>query len=739
MMKRVLTTLLICLPIWLSAQADALTSEEKAYLFHIVRKSPILEANIGRYLQYTGPEIKFHNQKLNYDSIETHIINNPGYLTVYTSEIQKSPMGILAEAANKVAIWELNKIFLAKRMKDDAQIAIYASKYERFHKLLTFNLPLTALKNEDENTILHPKVEQLLNPGLHLNDKIKMIETFHFLNTNDQLSTLKGINVAINEYVKQRTLEIFNHLGGRSDKFENLLVAAGDGSLTAGILEEREKDENGRWNKGLPKAIGLFPYQLGISNVKEKDVSPISPFRVSRNDFYTSGNNLITNLHFDVWGYNSEKQTTVVIEKNGRTYHLFGSNETRFLSPDSSFLKGTTYQHIINELKAKIVSIDEKIHGKKGYDYWIAFYEKKAEDLKAQIFALEKEIAHISSYNVHTKGGAKKAHAGELDKTYSDKKTRKEKQQIYIQKNGELEDTKRKIKAIKKEKEDAIYLRAQIQTKFDNAVDVYGRNWVPFTVNNGIYFYEDSTTFNILTQEFKFPPKQNAEQFEVRLIAIPNTALGNQADEVMMHINITSAAPDYDARVRLRLNDIFASNSWKLEQNLFNTEDSLSVRVFLEQVADKKKEFKLIARGNGIGKWNGHSVVYNADQTELDKYPTERDAEDMQRLRSSEINIFLENSVTLEINSFTDPVRSKFDVPATINAEMKKNAWSYNQLLSGYRTATILFKLQSEFNVLAGQYFDRETAKIIIDRLNTTFNQSKVLIGKVSVKASSLR
>jgi hypothetical protein len=180
-------------------------------------------------------------------------------------------------------------------------------------------------------------------------------------------------------------------LGGKATSFKNILVAAGDGSNTEGLLEEREKDERGRWNRGLPKAVGLFPYQLFIEKKEEKKkvTEKIEPLRITTNNFKTPGNNKFTNLHFDVWGYNSEKQTTVVIEKNGLNYHLFGSKDTRFLSPDSTFSDGTTFQSIINDLEFnKIAKINELIYGKKGYDYWIDYNEKKrdATELKIEQF-----------------------------------------------------------------------------------------------------------------------------------------------------------------------------------------------------------------------------------------------------------------------------------------------------------------------------------------------------------------
>ena len=109
-------------------------------------------------------------------------------------------------------------------------------------------------------------------------------------------------------------------------------------------------------------------------------------------DLQTVGENKQTQIHFDVWGYNSKKQTTVVIQRNGISYHLFGSNDTRFLSPDSSFNEGKTFQAVINELKTtKIKPIEERIYGKKGYDFQIAEAQRKKDETKLKIDKTEKE------------------------------------------------------------------------------------------------------------------------------------------------------------------------------------------------------------------------------------------------------------------------------------------------------------------------------------------------------------
>jgi hypothetical protein len=255
-------------------------------------------------------------------------------------------------------------MLLAKRLDDEIEFPFYIHKLEEFESILIKHLPAVALKEEKGIKKPHKKLYNLLDPSLSLDEKIKMIETYHFLNSNEQLGTLSAINLSINEYVKKRTFTFYTSLGGEAEIFENILVAAGDGSNTTGLLEEREKDEQGRWNKGLPKAVGLFPYQLEFNGEMNKGAS-IEPLRYSKNKLRTVGNNKITNLHFDVWGYNSKKQTTVVIERKGLSYHLFGSGKTRFLSPDSSFSDGATFQSIINQLKNdKIKVLNDKITGK---------------------------------------------------------------------------------------------------------------------------------------------------------------------------------------------------------------------------------------------------------------------------------------------------------------------------------------------------------------------------------------
>lgn len=736
---------------------EGLTPEERAYLFHVVKKSPILNQNFGRYFDYIGKEITFFNGALNYDSIELLIINSPETLLIRKEEIAKSAKGLIAEASNKMALWELNKTLLAKRTNPN-DLKEYKNEYAHFEGLLMQKLPLAILKMKDGENKPHPKLQAVMNPSLALDDKAAIIESMRFLNIDQQLATLRAINFAMDTYVESRTREIYAALGGQADEFHNVLIAAGDGSSTTGMLEEREKDEKGRWNKGLPKAVGLFPYELYIDKKenKKKITEKIEPKRYTTTDFKTVGKNRNTNVHFDVWGYNSEKQTTVVLEKNGLSYRLFGSGETRFLSPDSTFSGGATFQSIINDLEFnKIAKINEEIYGKRGYDYWIDYNKKKKDQTELKIEKREKEYSDLGHSPITTSSKPSRqvkrsrrrairsgAGSGSFDgtpTTSSNRSTRKKLQNTIVGLYAAFEGYSKNIKELEIKKQEAIDLMATYQRKLDDYKAVFGINWASFTEEEGLYTFQDSSTFDISTQEFQFRPIENPEDFEVRLIAIPNSCLSASADEVMMHVNVMDALPNYNARINLEMNDVFASDNWKLPNALFTDKDSVALVVFCEGLLDKKVNFNIVARGQGIGEWDGSQTVKDYHPEELTRYPNPGKMDStFVRLRKSELMIHMGRSITMEINSYTDPVASNLTISnELLTTNAAKYGLSKNDLLSAYRSHSILTAFKREINVLAGKYMSRENARFVIDRLNRKMQKIKISVGTTSFKMSA--
>lgn len=733
---------------------DGLTPTERAYLFHIVKKSPILDHSIGRLIEYTGPLIKFKNNELNYDSLELLIINQPAYLIIRKDEIAKAPKGVLNEAANKMAIWELNKLLLsftstkleAENLKDLA----------KFEELLIAYFPPNALKEKNNETVIQPKLKQLLNPSLTLDEKVTLVQSMHFLDFEDGFMVLTAINKAINQFVENRSYEIYKAIGGQAEVYKNVLVAAGDGSSTSGILDEREKDEKGRWNKGLPKAVGLFPYQLVKNSDASKKQQKISSQLFATTDFTTVGENRSTNLHFDVWGYNSKKQTTVVIEKNGLNYHLFGSGETRFLSPDSTFSSGETFQKTIIDLeKNKIGQLNEAIYGKKGFDYWIDYQTKKKNAVELKIKENEHKYSDLHSQPILTnEKRAKKSNPSnykngkgstDYQPTTRSRKDKKKSQNEIVQLYNTYENYKRKIAQLEKDKQNALNLKEQYQ----NTLGVYKRNmgykWAKFEEKDGLYLFEDSSTFDLYTQEFVFPPKKEKEGFEIRLISIPNHSLSKEADEVMLHVSLIDAKPHYSSKIQLQLNDVFESDKFNLNRSLLHSSDSLAMLQIFEGLKNKKIPFKILVNGQGEGSWNGIQTIKNKAPLKLTSYPglttEEKNKAKMDtsfvRLRTTEMFINLDRELNIEINSFTDPVASNLNITNPVLIElMNENNWTKNDLLSAFRSLTILLKLKEEINNYAGLYLKREDAKLVIDRFNREFLKTKVWIGSIAIKQS---
>ena len=182
------------------------------------------------------------------------------------------------------------------------------------------------------------------------------------------------------------------------------------------------------------------------------------------------------------------------------------------------------------------------------------------------------------------------------------------------------------------------------------------------------------------------------------------------------------------------MNDVFDSDEWELKEPLLKKEDSVALMVFFEGLLNKKVDFNVIARGQGVGKWNGSNVIKAIPSNELSSYPSSKMDSNFVRLRKSEVLIQLDRHITLEINSFTDPIKASFPINEEELLDLQSRyKLTKNDILSGYRTATIMKALKNEINILAGTYLNREDASYVIDRFNKAIQKTKVSIGPGSV------
>ncbi|MBM3453838.1 MAG: hypothetical protein FJX80_01680 [Bacteroidetes bacterium] len=703
-----------------NAQSQLLSAECRAYIFHIVRQSPVLEKNIGHAFEYNGPLIKLKNgkDKINYDSIEYILINQPDLLTIQENEVNKASKGIIAELANKTAIWILNKSLNAIRCNKteydkeflDHYIATFQEKLDNHIK-----------KSKVFDLLFEVNTSPIFNASLSLYDRDLLLFGLGYIKAEDRKKILDAQNEAVRICIEHRAKRIFELLGGHYQQYENFLLAAGDGSYTAGLLEEQERDEDGNWNNGFPKAVGLFPYQLEI---KEEQ---LYTSRIASQQMETFGDNIQTNLHFDVWGYNTNKQTTVIIERRNKSYRLYGSSNTRHLSPDSTLSSGITFQKIINDLNnAHFQILQKKLHGEGG----LLTQENK---LLSQLSETETALQDLYS-------------AQEYPAKKSTKKRKK------VQPEG-LEETTNRINELKDElsslREDIEPL-LEIYNETKNLIDYYQKNlgnpMVSYVKKDGIFIYEDSCYFNPNTQEFITPRSDKKESLQIRLISIPDDLKGTSTDEVMLHVSKTDfnalASPD----LHLVLKDRFSSDGVEFKTAFnFTGEDSLKLKMFFASYNNHSPiVFEL--NGHGIGVWKNNTIIKDLSPKELSAYPGATDTErsnakesfQFSSLRRTQLTVKKAHQLIIKIESFTDPVKSNFISKNTKLMDLKKlGKITMNDALSAERSVSMLDGFSEAFLSLAQKEMKKEFYMDFHKKYQQALSESVVFVSNIPLSLKS--
>lgn len=701
-----------------NAQTQLLSSETRAYIYHIVKQSPVLESNIGYAFEYNGPIIKLKNGKINYDSIEYVIINQPDILVIRESELSKASKGLLAEVANKTAIWILNKSLNSVRYKQPDYDNEFIEDY-----LATFQdkLDLQVTKSKSFELLFQVNTSPIFNPGLSLYDRDLLLLNLGYVKAEDRKTILDAQNEAVLTSVEKRAKRIFESLGGQYQKYENILLAAGDGSYTTGLLEEKERDEDGIWNNGLPKAVGLFPYQLEIRDEQ------VYSSRIALAKLESLGDNLQTNLHFDVWGYNTNKQTTVVIERQGKSYRLYGSSKTKYLSPDSTFSSGITFQKIINDLNdASYQRMQKKLYGQGGF----VTQENK---ILLQIKELEVAIQDLLvAEEKSSKKPTKKQPTNEPEGVSELK-----------EKINELKD---ELSTIRDDMEPLLETYNETKKLIDYYQQNMGVRMVPFTEKEGIYVYEDSCLFNPKTQEFITPASENKELLNIRLIAIPDDPEGISADEVMLHVSKTDFNPMASPDLQLVLKDGFSSDKSEMKNSFyFSSDDSLKLKKFFKSYQNHSP-IVFDVYGQGIGVWQNGKIKKDLKPHELSSYPgiseedkiNSRESFPFSSLRRTQITVKKSHQLLIKIESFTDPVRSNFNTKNNKLSDLQKSGkLTTNDILSAHRSVTMLTEFSEAFLSLAQKEMKKELYEEFYKKYQQSLSESMIFVSSIPVSLKS--
>ena len=266
-----------------------------------------------------------------------------------------------------------------------------------------------------------------------------------------------------------------------------------------------------------------------------------------------------------------------------------------------------------------------------------------------------------------------------------------------------------------------------------------GINIQSFTVADSLYTFADSSTFDLRTQEFKFKPSLNVENFIVRLISIPDNSLANSSDEVMLHISKIDIDPHQTATININLSDQFDSDKYELKNGLFSPNDSMSLRTIADLLIKSDIPLQFIANGYGIGTLSEGTVTKALVQDEIDGSLSTLADSSYAKLRKTAMYVQTDRRVVFEIESFTDPLKSAIDIKNKNLLEFcKKYDLTKNDILSALRTKSVMIQLQDEFIKWVAKNYEAEKARFIIDRFNNEFLKTKIQIGKTSIKPKEL-
>jgi hypothetical protein len=717
-------------------QNSMLTPEEKAILYHVVLKSPTLNRNLGEYFNYAGDTVYFLYKRkgemqrdsiIDYDSIEQVVIYEPSLLEVNFNEIKKTSQGLLSEVATKMA---LQTTYRELKRRDEVKIeGISDSVYVNFLRELSSNLPDKAVRIKNGKRIPISEIMDVLDPNIIFNNRVKELNNLKNFKLVEQQEIVNVISESIRSFIQNKSYEYFLKIGGKSGFYKSILLSAGDGSGTAGLLDENELLRGNKHSLGNPKGIGLFTYDTKIVS-GDQNMQSIVANQTTIREFETNRQGY-TNLHFSMWGFNSRQQSTVVVTREGQSYLFYASKLSKELSPDSTFGNGQTLHTNIKRLEFNSIPfVDNEINGKEGLKYWVEHYTEALAEKLLQIKETEFELDE--NRYAQNKNQKKIGFLQERLSALYNRKPQIEKQ--LIRSKEELAVEQKRLKAFK-------FRLAELKM-------FLGAFQMEYSKFGFVYTFKDGCTFNAFTQNFVIPDSLKSESFDVRVITIGLDATSEHVDEVQLQVGVTTGMPEDKLAndFYLEFDDAFASDEFELDNFSLNPVELYEVSKQLHSNYVHGGDVNLDLIANGIGEVRGGELISSAGK-ELDNYPGDTHKEKMNSMRKQEFSelrhaslsfAMEENNLTLKVSSFTDPVKSDFSKKHIVAKRLKDKypTLSENELLSVFRTFYISESFIGE--LLRAVYFNFEgkTKTKMLFLLKRKLEKSVVNVKSITVDYS---
>lgn len=588
---------------------DHFTGEERAFFYNISRRTEILKPELFHLFEFTD-SIPWVNDTLpDYAYVEKQIVKSPDKLILHVDEISRKPIGLVSDLAVAYALWELDKV-LHYRTSVDEKDAGLKKKLREFEEFVIQNIPQSALTTLSSGKYALLKgISNYFSPSMAITDKMASLANSGY-SQQDQMLIINALYTAQELYVAEKARMVMWELGGFWEQpGQNFIMAAGDGSSWSDLLGSFKTP----YNHLVPDERGLFRFETYEYVEKEEKAGgeivttkPIIRVKdILAKEFRTSEDKE-TVLHFDVYGYHPERQTTIAIQKGGASYILYGKNEHRLISPDSSYGKGTTYWRLLWELEhVYIADLNEKLYGKRGYEYWIKEYEGKIANTELLIKKTEFRLDELRHKPMGPpkmkKKKIKDKNLGSSDQIngHPTNKLTKTEKQINIEQNRlvhlntQWENEKMMLAKLKKEMEEAYFLLVKYQTLYDKMQKNLGYIFMDYTKEGDIYTFDDGAVFNYATQEFIFPDIKREEAFQVVHISFGEKVLSTRIEESFVHMHLSHRNPQSHFTLRRVVED-------KNQQIEFSKGDSIQIMEIFKAVLERDLKLEMIAEAGGI-------------------------------------------------------------------------------------------------------------------------------------------
>ena len=714
-------------------QSVMLTPEENGRMYHIVKKSKVLDRSLSQYFEYKGPKIQFkyfregeNDSLIDYDSIVNTIILEPSLLKIDYYGLSHASTGLLAELSSKMALYELYEDLKTRNIEKVEGTS--NRSFEYFMDTLILKLPNGTIRKKNGKNVPSSSVMDLINPNLFFNQRSTALSSFQSITQPQQKTVIEAINFATRSYLQFKGKEYYSKICHLSPDFKTNLLACGDGSNTDGLLEEREKIYKHKNELGDPVGVGLFTYETTFES-GNKNKQTLVPKQSAVLEFDAIPEEYTT-LHLSMWGFNRNQQTTVAIYREDNMYLLYANKLTKELSPDTTFGKGATLQSIIAQLENKAIpDLDKQINGKDGIREKLGNKDTSYNYVLLEIVNTEFELVNLRYNGLKNKKKVKKTQ-DHLAWLYARKISIEKQQKELIEELAEAEERMARFN------ERLFELKAFInytEIKYDR----FGY----------VYTFSDGTTFNSNTQNLTFPDSLKVEDFEVRLITFGPDAMSKHVDEIQLLTSVIKGQPeDWETHdYKLSLFDTFKSDQFTMDELVLDEEQRFEASKLLQyllKTKDATLNFNL--EGNGVGVLMDSKVVASTAKEE-DAYPGEneeerkisRDSELYKPLRTSYLSFTKKNiQLNLNVQSYTDPVKSNFTYKTSGVRELKKQYDSItdNQLLSAFRTFFIAEQFTKELAKAAHQDFTDKNLSKLDNVLKTTLTKTKVKMGNLYLR-----